>query len=133
MRQTFNASPKINEIRFSEIWLIFKVYFFLVLAVVESVIVGKIGHDIGSVEMEEAVQGGQLGALDSAMRLFFIYVVMLMYALCVKSSAKSRRLSKIEKYAKGYCNYSMMRKRRRGQSRTHTVNKVAIQNEIKVE
>ena len=110
----------------------YKAYFFLVLAVVESVIVGKIGHDIGSVEMEEAVQGGQLGALDSAMRLFFIYVVMLMYALCVKSSAKSRRLSKIEKYAKG-CNYSMMRKRRRGQSRTHTVNKVAIQNEIKVE
>ena len=48
----------------------YKAYFFLVLAVVESVIVGKIGHDIGSVEMEEAVQGGQLGALDSAMRLF---------------------------------------------------------------
>ena len=82
----------------------YKAYFFLVLAVVESVIVGKIGQDnLGNVEMERKLYRVDNWALLTVpCAYFFFTVVMLIYALCVKTSAKSRRLSKIEKYAKGY-------------------------------
>ena len=82
----------------------YKAYFFLVLAVIESVVVGKIGQDnIGNVEMERKLYRVDNWALLTVPCAYFVgTVVMLMYALGVKSSAKGRRLDKIEKYAKGY-------------------------------